>query len=58
MDQYYNNPRVKEYVDKFCVKENMSVQQALETAIVKSFIEYINGNKTVPDIETVFIGKE
>ena len=58
MDQYFNNPRVKEYVDKFCVKEKMSVQQALETAMVKNFIEYVNGNKKTPDIEMKFIGKE
>ena len=58
MDQYYDNPRIKAYVDKFCVKEKMSVQQALKTAMVKNFIEYVNGNKNTPDVELKFVGKE
>lgn len=42
MNTYYNDPRIKAYVNKFCIKENMSVQEALNTAIVKNYIEYIS----------------
>lgn len=44
MSMYNDNPRVKRYIDRFCKTENKSVQEALDTAIVKSYIDYVKNN--------------
>ena len=47
MELYKTNPRVKDYVDKYMKKHELTdVESALQCMMVKSFIEYaVGGNR-------------
>lgn len=44
IETYNNNPDVKEYVDKYCTKHRVSVDEALTHVIVQTFITHITNN--------------
>ncbi len=46
MRELYNtNPDFKAYVDKYCIKHNITVDQALEHYLVKDAAEYYLENR-------------
>ena len=40
---YDTNPDFKAYVDKYCIKHNITVDQALEHYLIKDAAEYYHG---------------
>lgn len=40
MEEYKANPDFKKYVDRYCVKHEITVEEALEHELVKSVGEY------------------
>lgn len=42
-EAYLSNPRVTEYVDKYCKAHNKDAVHACDDYIVRNFIDYVEG---------------
>ena len=40
---YLSNDRIKEYVDKYCIKHNKKPIDAVKDVVVRNYIHYVEG---------------